>query len=193
MKHVTVFCGSNVGARPEYLDAARRLGRALAARGLALVYGGSNVGLMRELARTVRAAGGEVVGIIPTLLVERELLYPDLTRVHVVGSMHERKALMMELGDAFVALPGGFGTLEELFEVVAWATLGLHRKPVGLLNAAGYYDPLMRFIDHAVAEQFVRPEYREVILVDPTPEGLLERLNGAWRSTCTRQTGKPQR
>ncbi|MDR7534219.1 MAG: TIGR00730 family Rossman fold protein [Armatimonadota bacterium] len=181
MKRVTVFCGSNHGARPDYLDAARRLGRALVERGLTLVYGGSNVGLMRELAHTVRAAGGEVVGIIPRLLVERELSFPDLTQVHMVASMHERKALMMQLGDAFMALPGGFGTLEELFEVVAWATLGLHHKPVGLLNTAGYYDPLVQFIDHAVAERFVRPEYRQVILIEATPEKLLERLNGVWQ------------
>lgn len=185
MKRVTVFCGSNVGARPEYVHAARGLGRLLAHRNIGLVYGGSGIGTMRELASSALEAGGEVVGVIPRLLVEREIAYSDLTDLRVVDSMHERKALMADLGDAFIAMPGGLGTLDEFFEIVSWAQLGVHQKPCGLLNVCGYYDRLIGFLDHAVEQEFIKPEYRGMIEVDETAEGLLRRLArdaGAGRS-----------
>jgi uncharacterized protein (TIGR00730 family) len=176
VKRVCVFCGSSLGAKPAYLESARRLGEALARRGLGLVYGGASVGLMGVVADAALAAGGEVVGVIPRALQSKEIAHPRLTRLHVVGSMHERKARMVELSDAFVALPGGLGTLEEFAEVLTWAQLGLHRNPCGLLDVAGYYRPLTTFFDHAVAERFLRPEHREVVLVDDEPERLLDRL-----------------
>ncbi len=177
MRRVCVFCGSSLGSNPAYADAARRLGEALARRGLGLVYGGGSVGLMGVVADAALAAGGEVVGVIPGALERRELAHRRLTRLHVVGSMHERKARMAELSDAFVALPGGLGTLEELAEVLTWAQLGLHRKPCALLDAGGYWRPLTAFLDHAVAERFVRPEHRAMLLVEEDPEALLERLS----------------
>jgi hypothetical protein len=180
MKRVCVFCGSSPGARPAYAEAARLLGRELAARGLGLVYGGGGIGLMRVVADAVLAAGGEVVGVIPEALQSKELGHDGLTRLHVVGSMHERKALMADLADAFVAMPGGMGTLEEVAEVLTWAQLGLHRKPCALLNAEGYWDPLVAFFDHAVAERFARPEHRAMVLVDRDPAALLDAL-GRWQ------------
>jgi uncharacterized protein (TIGR00730 family) len=181
LRRVTVFCGSNAGARPEYTQAARDLGRLLAARGIGLVYGGSGIGTMRELAAAALDAGGEVVGVIPRLLVEREVAYRDLPDLRVVDSLHERKAMMADLGDAFIALPGGLGTLDEFFEVVSWAQLGLHQKPCGLLNVCGYYDRLIDFLDHAVRQQFVRAEYLRLIEIDDSAEGLLQRLAGGRR------------
>jgi len=181
-KRVTVFCGSNVGARPEYAHAARGLGRLLAQRQIGLVYGGSGIGTMRELAASALQAGGEVVGVIPRLLVEREVAYAGLPDLRVVDSMHERKALMADLGDAFIAMPGGLGTLDEFFEIVSWAQLRVHEKPCGLLNVCGYYDRLVEFLDHAVEQQFIKPENRLMIEVDGTAEGLLDRLG-------TRRTG----
>jgi uncharacterized protein (TIGR00730 family) len=176
MKRICVFCGSSRGARPEYLEAARGLGRLLAKRGSALVYGGGNVGLMGELADACLEAGSEVIGVIPEALVGWEVAHGGLTDLRVVSSMHERKALMAELADAFVALPGGFGTFEELCEVLTWSQLGLHTKPIGLLNVAGYYDPLLALFDHAVQERFLRPQHRDLVLHDEDPERLLERL-----------------
>ncbi len=169
-----MFCGSSPGRNPVHLDAARRAGRTLAGRGLALVYGGGSVGLMGAVADGALEAGGEVVGVIPRALQLRELAHDRLTSLQVVGSMHERKARMAELADAFVALPGGLGTLEELAEILTWAQLGLHAKPCGLLDVDGYYAPLVAFLDHAVAEGFVRAEHRRVIHVAPVLETLLE-------------------
>jgi uncharacterized protein (TIGR00730 family) len=180
-KRVTIFCGSNVGARPEYVHAARGLGDLLARRKIGVVYGGSGIGTMRELAASALEAGGEVVGVIPRLLVEREVAYGALPDLRVVDSMHERKALMADLGDAFIAMPGGIGTLDEFFEIVSWAQLGVHAKPCGLLNVCGYYDRLIGFLDHAVEQQFIRPENRRMIEVDETAEGLLRRLSAGRR------------
>jgi uncharacterized protein (TIGR00730 family) len=176
MKRVCVYCGSSDGARPYYLQAARALGSSLVGRGLGLVYGGSNIGLMGALADTVLAEGGEVIGIIPEPLVAREVAHKNLSDLRIVGSMHERKALMAELADAFVALPGGFGTLEEFCEIVTWIQLGLHRKPCGLLNVEGYYDGLLSFLNHAVAEGFILPQYRAAVLTDSEAGGLLEKI-----------------
>jgi uncharacterized protein (TIGR00730 family) len=173
---VCVFCGSSPGSRPEYVEAARTLGKALAERGVGLVYGGARVGLMGALADAALASGGEVTGVIPRALSEREVAHTGLADLRVVGSMHERKALMSELADAFVALPGGIGTLEELFEVWTWAQLGLHRKPVALLDVAGYYRPLARFLDSAVEARFVRAQHRAMLLVEESAPALLERL-----------------
>src|SRR5262245_43596888 len=176
MMHVCVFAGSSDGVRPEYRQAARDLGRALVDRQLGLVYGGARVGLMGVLADAVLAAGGRVTGVIPERLVEREVAHHGLSELHVVTSMHERKARMAALSDGFVALPGGLGTLEELFEVLTWAQLGLHRKPCGLLNIRGYFDGLLSYIDHSIAEGFVRPASRPMLLVSNQPDALLEQL-----------------
>ncbi len=178
MRSVCVFCGSNPGRRPEYLAATADLGRTLAARGLRVVYGGAHVGTMGALADAALAAGGEVVGVIPGLLVNAEVAHPGLTELRIVGSMHERKAAMAELADGFIALPGGLGTLEEFAEIVTWAQLGLHAKPTGLLNVLGYYDGLLGFLDHATAERFVRPDHRELILARPFAEELLAAMDG---------------
>ncbi len=176
MKRICVFCGSSPGRNPVHLEAAARMGRALAARGLGLVYGGGGVGLMGAVADAALAAGGEVVGVIPRALQLRELAHARLTALHVVGSMHERKAKMAELADGFVALPGGMGTLEEFAEVLTWAQLGLHVLPCGLLDVAGYYRPLISFFDEATAEGFVRPEHRRLVLVADDPDALLEQM-----------------
>jgi len=178
MRSVCVFCGAHPGRRPEYLAAAADLGRVLAARGLRVVYGGAHVGLMGALADAALAAGGEVVGVIPGLLVDAEVAHPGLSDLRVTGSMHERKALMAELSDGFIALPGGLGTLEEFAEIVTWAQLGLHAKPTGLLNLLGYYDGLLRFLDHATQERFVRPGDREQILARPSAAELLAVMGG---------------
>jgi len=176
---ICVFCGSSPGERDDYADAARRFAAAAVARGIRLVYGGASVGLMGTLADTALEAGGEIVGVIPRTLVDREIAHRGLTTLHVVDSMHDRKALMAELADAFVALPGGLGTLEELFEVWTWGMLGLHHKPYGLLNTAGYYTPLASFLDHACAEGFIRAAQRERLIADDEPERLLARLVAA--------------
>jgi uncharacterized protein (TIGR00730 family) len=176
MRRVCVFCGSSPGARPAYAAAARALGAAVAAEGLGLVYGGANVGLMKVVADAALAGGAEVIGIIPESLMTRELGHPGLTTLHVVPSMHARKALMADHADAFVALPGGFGTFEEFFEVVTWTQLGLHAKPCGLLNVDGFYDPLLAFVDHATAERFIRPETRAIVVADADPAALLRHL-----------------
>ncbi len=176
VKSVCVFCGSSMGLRPAYKLAAQELSKSLVQRGLTLVYGGGNVGLMGAIADAVLAVGGQVIGVIPEFLVAKELAHPGLTQLHVVNSMHERKALMAQLSDAFIALPGGYGTLEEFCEVLTWAQLGLHQKPQGLLNVEGYYDPLLRFFDHAVTEQLVKPIHRSLVLSATDPEDLLNQL-----------------
>jgi hypothetical protein len=171
-----VFCGASSGRGTAYLDAARAFGAELADRGLGLVYGGGRVGLMGEVANAALAGGGEVVGVIPQALVERELAHGGLTELHVVGSLHARKALMAELADAFVALPGGFGTLDELMEQLTWSQLGLHAKPIGLLDVAGYWRPLIALSRHAVEEGFVREPDLRAIAVGDEPGPLLDRL-----------------
>jgi len=176
MPRICVFCGSSYGSRPEYRDAAVQVGSLLAQKGVGLVYGGSNVGLMSVVADTVLAAGGEVIGVIPEVLIAKEVAHSKLPDLRVVGSMHERKALMADLSDAFLAMPGGFGTLEEFVEAVTWSQLGLHRKACGLLNVCGYYDGLLGLFDHAVAERFLRPENRALILAESDPERLIDRL-----------------
>jgi uncharacterized protein (TIGR00730 family) len=180
MKRVCVFCGSSTGTNPLYVDAARRMGRALARRGIGLVYGGGGVGLMAAVADAALDDGGEVVGVIPRALQLRELAHDRLTTLHVVGSMHERKARMAELAQGFVALPGGMGTLEEFAEILTWAQLGLHERPCGLLDVGGYYRPLVAFFDHAEAEGFLRPEHRKLVLVADDPDVLLDRFL-AWQ------------
>ena len=174
--HICVFAGSSSGSRSEYHAAAVVLGRLLAARGISLVYGGARVGLMGALADAVLAGGGRVVGVIPAALVAKEVAHDGLTELHVVDSMHERKAMMAALSDAFLAMPGGLGTWEELFEILTWGQLGLHRKPCGVLNTAGYFDRLIAFVDHAVDERFVRREHAAMLAVDPDPASLLVRL-----------------
>ena len=176
MRSVCVFCGSNSGRGERYGAGARALGAELAARGIKLVYGGGRVGLMGEVADAALAAGGHVTGVIPAALVAREVGHNALSEQHVVDSMHERKALMAELSEGFVAMPGGFGTLDETFEILTWAQLGMHRHPVGLLNVDGYFDKLLAFVDHAIGEGFVRPEYKAMLSVASTPAELLETM-----------------
>ena len=176
MRSVCIYCGSSAGDRPGYVDLAREAGRLLAARGLTLVYGGGRVGLMGVVADAVLAGGGEAIGVIPQRLVDAEVAHLGLTRLEVVESMHARKARMAELADAFVALPGGFGTLDELFEILTWAQLGLHGKPCGLLDVDGYYSPLVAWADQAVARGFVRPVHRALLMVDADMGTLLDRL-----------------
>ena len=178
MNSICVFCGSGTGTDPAYADAARRLGRALAERGTTLVYGGGHVGLMGVVADAALGAGGGVIGVMPKALVEREIGHTGLTKLHVVGSMHGRKALMSELSEGFIALPGGNGTLEEFFEVLTWAQLGEHGKPCGLLNVAGYYDPLLAVFDRMVEKEFLREDHRKLVLVETDPSALLERFDG---------------
>ncbi len=180
MRRVCVFCGSSAGKDPVHVEAARATGRTLARRGIGVVYGGGSVGLMGALADAALAAGGEVVGVIPRALQLRELAHAGLTALHVVGSMHERKARMAELSQGFVALPGGIGTLEEFAEIVTWAQLGLHQRPCGLLDVAGYWRPLVALLDHAAEEGFVRPEHRALVLVASDPDELVERFL-AWQ------------
>ena len=177
IKRLAVFCGSSPGSRPAYVDAARAFGRLLSERGIGVVYGGSNVGVMAALANEVLDNNGEIIGVIPRLLVEREVAHRELADLRIVESMHERKALMAELCDGFVALPGGIGTLEEFFEVWTWAQLGVHDKPCGLLNVAGYFDGLLSFIDRAVEERFVRDAHRAMLIVEEEPLRLLERFS----------------
>lgn len=176
MKRVCVFAGSSSGIKPGYRAAADLLGRAIAARGIDLVYGGGRVGLMGILAEAVLASGGHVTGVIPHALAAREVAHLGLSDLRVVGSMHERKALMADLADGFIALPGGWGTLDELFEILTWGQLGLHQKPCGLLNADGYFDQLLSFVDHSIDEGFVRREYRRMIAVAESPDALLDTL-----------------
>lgn len=174
---ICVYCGSSEGRDEAYARQAQALGRMLAERSIQIVYGGANVGLMRILADASLAAGGSVIGVMPKALVAKEKAHHGLTELHVVGSMHERKALMAELADGFVALPGGAGTMDELFEVWTWGQLGFHGKPCGLLNTASYYDPLVSFLDHAVSEGFIRACHRDMLILANTPEELLARFS----------------
>jgi uncharacterized protein (TIGR00730 family) len=176
LRHICVFCGSSPGATPVYVETAREVGCELARRGQVLIYGGGRVGLMGAVAEGALSLGGEVIGIIPELLMHKEVAYDDLPDLRVVGSMHERKALMAELADAFVALPGGFGTFEELCEIITWHQLGIYSKPIGLLNVAGYYDPLLNLFDHAVEQRFVRPQHRQLVLTETEFGPLLDAM-----------------
>ena len=176
VRRVCVYCGSKTGAGPVYTEAALALGAALAGRGLGLVYGGGNVGLMGLLADAVLAGGGQVIGVSPQALADRELAHLKLSQLHVVDDMHQRKALMAAQAHAFIALPGGYGTLEELFEALAWAQLGFHPKPVGLLNTAGYFDHLLAFLDHAVGQQFLQGRHRQLLRVGTEAEALVDAL-----------------
>ena len=175
-----VFCGSSTGLDPAFASAARTLATELAARGIDVVYGGGNVGLMGMVADAALAAGGRVIGVIPHALVTRELAHQGLSEIHVVDSMHERKALMSSLSDGFIALPGGFGTLEEFCEAVTWTQLGVHAKPCGLLNVAGFYDGLLSFLEHALDEEFLRPTHRQIVVSDADPIRLIDRVI-AWQ------------
>jgi uncharacterized protein (TIGR00730 family) len=176
LRTVCVFCAASPGDRPRYQQQAAAMGRFLATSGRRLVYGGGRTGLMGALAQGALAAGGEVIGIMPRHLVEREVAHTGLTELRVVESMHERKAMLAELADGFLAMPGGLGTLEELFEIWTWGQLGLHRKPYGLLEVDGFYAPLLGFLDHAVAAGFIRPEYRGLLVVDSEPAALIARM-----------------
>jgi len=173
---ICVFTGSRPGVRSEYIEAARRLGQLLVARDYALVYGGGNVGLMAVIADSVLEQRGHVVGVIPEAFVEKEVAHQGLSDLRIVKSMHERKALMAELSDGFMGLPGGIGTMEEFFEVLSWAQLSLHDKPCGLLNVCGYYQPIIQFLDHAVDQGFLKPKHRSLLMVEQEPEILLDRL-----------------
>lgn len=173
-----MFCGSSFGSNKSYLNSANALGNLIAKKNIELIYGGASVGLMGEIATAVLKAGGKVTGVIPKQLIEKEVAHTGLTKLHIVNSMHERKEMMADLADGFIAMPGGFGTLEEVFEVVAWGQLNFHNKPVGLLNVDGYYDNLIKFLDHTVKENFIKSEHREMILVDNNPGQLLAKLSG---------------
>lgn len=178
VKRVCVYCGSSLGGREEYGDVGFDLGRLLVERGMGLVYGGACVGVMGKVAEGVLSGGGEVVGVIPKALMKKEVAHEGLTELRVVESMHERKAVMADLADGFIALPGGWGTLEELFEILTWAQLGFHGKPCGILNVAGYYDGLKVFLNHAVEEEFVKPGHQEMLMVEGDGRRLLERMEG---------------
>lgn len=182
LRRICVFCGSSRGLRPEYHRAAEELGRYLATHHIGLVYGGANVGLMGILADAALAAGGEAIGIMPQSIVDREIAHGGLTELRIVDTMHERKAMMADLSDAFIAMPGGFGTFDEFCEVLTWSQLGIHKKPCGLLNIADYYTPLLAMFDHAVAERFLREENRNLVLADDTVAGLIAKLQG-YRTT----------
>ena len=177
IKRVCVFCGSSPHTDPKYFSTAEELARLLVKNKIGLVYGGSNIGTMKVIADTMLDAGGEAVGIMPRMLVDKEIAHPGLTELHIVDSMHERKALMAELADGFIALPGGIGTLEELFEILAWALLEIHKKPCGILNAHQYYQKLIDFLKHATAEHFIKDEHHSILIMEEDPEILLERMN----------------
>ena len=176
LKRICVFCGSSVGRNPIYRESAMAVGQYLAEKNIGIIYGGGSVGLMGALAEAALEAGGEVIGIIPKSLYDKEIAHMGLRQLCVVGSMHERKALMGELSDAFIALPGGFGTFEELLEVITWSQLGIHLKPCGILNVAGFFDPLLAMCDHAVDQGFIRPVDRALVITDSEPEGLIDRV-----------------
>ena len=180
MKRICVFCGSSAGSRPEYRACAEQLGAELVRRNIALVYGGGNVGLMGAIADSVLQAGGKAIGVIPEHLMAHDVGHKHLTKLHIVHSMHERKALMADISDAFIALPGGFGTLEEFFEVLTWSQLGLHRKPCGIVNVLDYFTPLLEMLDHAVEERFLKAQNRALVLARQTPTELLQAFE-EWR------------
>jgi len=177
MKRIAVYCGSSPGSNPIYSDAARELGRILASEDITLVYGGGSVGLMGVLARSVIKASGEVIGVIPEAIAKMEVAYNEIQDLRVVKDMHTRKALIAELASAFIALPGGVGTAEELIEILTWAGLGFHQKPVGVLNVNGFFDPLLTFLDKMVEEDFIAPEQRAMLLINKSAAGLLSQFN----------------
>jgi uncharacterized protein (TIGR00730 family) len=193
IRYLCVFCGSSTGARPAYSEAAAQLGRTLANSKIALVFGGGRVGLMGVLADSVLAAGGQAIGVIPRALVEKEIAHASLTKLHVVESMHQRKAMMVDLADAFLLLPGGFGSWEEFCEIVTWLQLGIHRKPCAILNVAGYYDHLLSLADHALAEGFLRPAHHDTIIVEENPQALLSRMATASIPSEVKWVGKRER
>lgn len=176
IKRLCVYCGSSPGKKPEYGAAARRLGSIMVSKNIGLVYGGASVGVMGEIADSVIKEGGEVIGVIPQSLLEKEVAHTGLSDLRVVDSMHERKALMAELSDGFIALPGGLGTIEEFFEVMTWAQLGMHQKPCGLLNVCQYYQKLIDFLNHAVTERFLKKVHRSLVLVEESPDALLQKF-----------------
>ncbi len=176
MNRICVFCGSKTGNSPLFLEAAVQLGRVLAERGLELVYGGASIGLMGAVADSVMAGGGKVVGVIPEAMASKEVAHDGLTEMHVVSSMHERKSMMARLADAFVALPGGFGSFEELLEMITWAQLGIHRKPVGILNVSGYYDPLIQLFEGAIEAGFIKSRNRQLYVIEREADRLLQTL-----------------
>ncbi len=196
LRQICVFCGSSPGAGPEYVQTAQALGRTLARRNITLVYGGARVGLMGLMAKAALNAGGQVIGVIPKSLVDMEVAYPEISVLHIVATMHERKSMMAELSDGFIALPGGLGTIEEFFEVLTWAQLGFHQKPCGVLNIGGYFDLMLSFLDGAVRQEFIEPAHREMILEDSAIDGLLAKFErytppksskAAWVLKKTRQ------
>jgi len=176
MKRICVYCGSSSGKQPEYIESARSLAKELVKRNIDLVYGGASIGIMGEVADSVLAAGGQVTGVIPQALAGKEILHEGLTDLKIVSSMHERKAMMADLSDGFIALPGGLGTLEELFEVLTWSQLGFHKKPCALLNVKGYYDHLFSFLTHAVKEEFIQDIHYKMLLIESKPDILLDRM-----------------
>jgi len=176
MKRICVFCGSSSGTNPAYLEAAKKLGEIIAVKEIGLVYGGARCGLMGAVSSAALARGGEVIGVIPEALIEKEVAHVGVSDLRIVSSMHERKMVMSDLADAFIAMPGGMGTIEEFCEILTWAQLGLHKKPCGLLNVEDYYHHLINFFDHAVSERFIKPEHRSLIVIEESPQGLIERL-----------------
>jgi uncharacterized protein (TIGR00730 family) len=193
LRRLCVFCGSSSGVHSEYAQAAQTVARLLCRRGIELVYGGGNVGLMGTLADACLQAGGRVIGVIPQALADKEVAHTGVTELRVVSSMHERKSVMADLSDAFVALPGGYGTWEELFEVLSWSQLGIQRKACGLLNVNGYYDPLLELADKAVSQGFLREAHRDLLLSDDDPERLLERLSSYSVPTVEKWIGRRER
>jgi uncharacterized protein (TIGR00730 family) len=193
IRRLCVFCGSSTGARPAYAEAAAQVGRVIANSKIELVFGGGRVGLMGILADSVLAAGGQAIGVMPLALVEKEIAHASLTKLHVVESMHQRKAMMADLADAFLLLPGGFGSWEEFCEIVTWLQLGIHRKPCAILNVAGYYDGLLSLADHALAEGFLRIAHHNMVIVEENPQALLARLAIASIPTEVKWVGKSER
>jgi uncharacterized protein (TIGR00730 family) len=178
IKTICVFCGSRPGASPDYIEAGKALGTLLATTGRTLVYGGASVGVMGALADAALSAKGSVIGVMPHSLARREIAHGFLTEFHAVGSMHERKALMEKKSDGFITLPGGFGTFDETFEIITWAQLGMHSKPVGFLNVRGYFDPLVAMVKRGIDEGFIPPEHASLLIVEPDPSTLLQRMDG---------------
>lgn len=193
MKRICVYCGSNFGNRARYLEAAQGLGTELAKREISLVYGGGNVGLMGAVADAVLAAGGKVIGVIPQALADKEVAHTGLSDLRIVSSMHERKSLMADLSDAFIALPGGLGTLEEFCEIATWTQLGFHTKACGLLNIEGFYDGLLAFLNHTTQEGFLRPEHRSIVLTGEDPAELIEKLSQFQVPTVQKWIDRDQR